>query len=466
MISSLRVRMMIAVGLLAVAAVVAVAWAARVRTRTEFRHFQELEKHSDTTSAVEPEVISAVLMRRCCDAAAVHAAAEKLSSRQVLVVVDSAGEIIAKAGKPFEKFSEVQFLRDGAGVTLQAEQREHGAVVSDVALRFQVNPVAVRMTSGDNASLYVLPFPDEGNDRPAAVFLGSIDRSLLIATAMVAALALLVTWTLTRRIVGPIEELRFATRDLAAGKFGRRVETRGSDEIAELGRSFNAMAAELEHQQALRRNLVNDVVHELRTPLTALRCRLDSVTDGVSADPRKEIGGANEEIDYLARLVEDLHELALAEAGELKFSIAEAALKPIVESAARAAGLDADARLSLQVDENLVVRADAVRLRQVVLNLLSNAARHTPADGTISVRGFRREFEVVTEIHNTGSQLAAEELARVFDRFYRADPSRQRATGGTGLGLAIVKQLVEAQGGHVWAESDGSGVKFGFALPG
>ena len=213
------------------------------------------------------------------------------------------------------------------------------------------------------------------------------------------------------------------------------------------------------------RNLVHYVVHELRTPLTALRCRLDSVADGVSTDPRKEFAGANEDIDHLTRLVEDLHELALAEARELNFTISDVPLVPIVESAARAAGLEGDSRLRLILDNYLVVRGDAVRLRQVVLNLLSNAARYTPAEGRITVSAISRDRETVVEVHNTGSHLTSDELAHVFDRFYRADPSRQRASGGTGLGLTIVQNLIEAQGGRVLARSDDTGVSLAFALP-
>jgi two-component system sensor histidine kinase BaeS len=321
------------------------------------------------------------------------------------------------------------------------------------------------MANGNTAYLYLFPVPDDEAERPAAVFLGSVDRSLLLATILIAVIALLATWMLTRRIAGPIEELRGAARDLARGNFGRRVDTRGSDEIAELGRAFNVMSAELENQQTLRRNLVHDVAHELRTPLAALRCHIDSVTDGVSKDPRKEIARANEEIDHLARLVDDLQEVALAEARELNLTISQASLAPIIESAARAAGLECDSRLRMILDKNLVVRADAVRLRQVVLNILSNAARYTPAGGTITVTAFQRDNDTVLEVHNTGSSLTADELAHVFDRFYRADPSRQRASGGTGLGLSIVKNLVEAQGGRVWSRSDDSGVSFAFALP-
>ena len=457
---------MIAVGLLAVAAVVAVALAARQRTRSEFRRFQELEKISTVTDPdADAHRIAPLLEDRCCDSDALVTAAAALSPDKILIVADGPDHVIAKAGKPLDTISELRFTQIRDVVSIEATRRDSNGIATAISLRFQVPGVPLRLLNGSAARLYVLPMPNDKGDGPEAMFLGSVDRSLLLATVLVAVLTLLATWTLTRRIAGPIEELRAAARDLSAGNLGRRVETSGSDEIAELSRSFNAMAAELEKLQMWRRNLVHDVVHELRTPLTALRCRIDSVMDGVSSDPHREIAAANEEIDHLLRLVEDLHELALAEAGELKFVISEVPLKPIIESAARAAGLEGDPRLGLILDEGLVVRGDVVRLRQVVLNILSNAVRHTPMEGRITVSARHRNAETVVEVHNTGSNLTADEISRVFDRFYRADHSRQRGSGGTGLGLSIVKNLIEAQGGRVWSRSDGSGVSFAFALP-
>lgn len=466
MILSLRLRMMVAVGLLAVAAVVAVALAARQRTRSEFRRFQELERISASTDpGADAQRIAPLLAGRCCDADALRTAVAALSPRQILVVTDGSDHVIAKAGQPLDMIGELRFSRNGEVVSIEATRRNRNGISTAISLRFQIPEAPLRLSTGSMARLYVFPMPDEKGEGRQAKFLGSVDRSLLVATILVAAMTLLATWTLTRRIAAPIEELRAAARGLSRGDLGRRVETSGSDEIAELGRSFNAMAAELEKLQALRRNLVHDVVHELRTPLAALRCRIDSVTDGVAGNPQKEIAGANEEIDHLLRLVEDLHELALAEARELKFVISEAPLKPILESAARAAGLEDDRRLRLILDNGLVVRGDVVRLRQVVLNLLSNAARHTPTEGGITVTACHRDRETVVEVHNTGSSLPADEIAHVFDRFYRADRSRQRGSGGTGLGLSIVKNLIEAQGGRVWSRSDDSGVSFVFALP-
>jgi signal transduction histidine kinase len=136
-----------------------------------------------------------------------------------------------------------------------------------------------------------------------------------------------------------------------------------------------------------------------------------------------------------------------------------------VASAIRATSLEHDQRVRLEIPDDLHMRADVVRTRQVLINLLTNAGRHAPTGGRITIAVRVEQRETVVDVHNTGSALDAEQLQRLFDRFYRADPSRQRDTGGTGLGLAIVKHLVEAQGGRVWASSDGTGVTVGFALP-
>jgi two-component system sensor histidine kinase BaeS len=307
-----------------------------------------------------------------------------------------------------------------------------------------------------------------GDAQPANQFLGSVDRRLLIITATVGALALIVTWAVARRIGRPIAELNRATRDFARGDFSRRLKSDGADELGDLARSFNHMAAELERQQSLRRNLVRDVAHELRTPLTSLRCRLETVIDGLAPDPRPAVVQANEEVAHLSQLVADLEELARAEAGELALSISDVAVADVVRSSVRATGLEADRRLRLELDESVAARADAMRVRQIVVNLLTNADRHTPAAGRITVRTRRAagdEARAVIEVHNSGSALTSEEAGRVFDRFYRADPSRQRSTGGSGLGLAIVKHLSEVQDGTACASSDETGVTFTITLP-
>ena len=389
----------------------------------------------------------------------------EFADTEVLLLLDDRGGLIAKGGPGAETLREVRTRLTGGELVIEA-QRQQSGTAEGFALKFVGGRMpAITCADGRNARVHVFSVPTPGILPPGAAFLGSVDRRLVIATSVVAALALGMTWVLARRIVGPIADLRSAARDLSAGNFSRRVETRGSDEIADLGQSFNAMAAELERQETLRRQLVHDVAHELRTPLTALRCRLETIVDGLSSDPRQAVAGANDEVRHLSRLVDDLQELAAAEARELSLSPADVALADVALSAARAAGLERGDRLRVEVEPSLHARADAIRVRQILVNLLTNADRHTPADGTITVRGRRDGDRAVLEVHNTGSSLNSEEAARVFERFYRADPARRRSTGGSGLGLSIVKHLVEAQGGRVWATSDQEGVTFGVELP-
>jgi signal transduction histidine kinase len=257
---------------------------------------------------------------------------------------------------------------------------------SRVSLTLKGGPVRkIALADGGSATVHVLPRLGGDAGPPADQFLGSVDRRLLFATMVVGVFALGLTWAITRRIAGPISELRNATRDLAGGRLSRRVEARGSDEIAELARAFNSMADQLERQESLRRGLLHDVAHELRTPLTALQCRIESIIDGLAADPGPSLSQANEEVAHLSQLVRDLEELARAEARELPLAIVDVDVADVCRSAARVAGLEGDPRLQLVCEAGLVARADAVRLRQIVLNFLTNADRHTPAGEKISV---------------------------------------------------------------------------------
>jgi signal transduction histidine kinase len=484
MTTSLQTRLLLAVGALAVVAVAAVAIAVRQGARQEFFRFQDVERRgvlargSELAHALVPD-----LDGRCCETQVLSAAASRLAPDVALFVVDSAsGATVASAGLPLGRFERLVTRRDGGELAIEGTRRL-GQTLRRIGLRYAIDGAPLHLADGRAALAYVVPFPDAERDRNAAAFLGSLDRRLLVATGLVGLLALLVTWVLARGIVRPLAELRAATSDLARGHLSRRVAPAGSGEVTELGRAFNAMAGELERQQNLRQSLVHDVAHELRTPLTALRCRLETVLDGLSPDPARAVRDLHEEVLHLGRLVDDLQDLALAEARELRLDLADVPLADVVGSAIRAAGLEGDSRILTELTPGLAVRADALRLRQILLNLLTNAARHTPDGGTITVRATSSEGapagepasrpsaqpptgqgDVVVTVRNTGSHLDAEQLGRVFDRFYRADPSRQRATGGTGLGLAIVKHLVEAQGGRVWAECDEGGVTMAFLL--
>jgi signal transduction histidine kinase len=463
--ASLQTRLMIAVGALAIIAIVLVALAARRSTRLEFLRFAD--GHRETPSAELPALarrLARDLDGRCCAPGRVATAAAALPGDAALLVVDpGTGALLASGGAALAS-SRVQTRLEGEVLAVELA-RQTGGQLAQASLRFKQVPVVIGLEGGAPAAVYAIPVPTETREGTAEAFIGAVDRRLLIAAAVVGLLALAATWALVRGVTGPVEELQRATRELAGGARARRVVPRGSRETVALGEAFNAMAAELERQETLRRDLVHDVAHELRTPLTDLRCRLEAIVDGLAPDPTQAVRDLHDDVRHLGRLVDDLQDLAQAEARTLMLDPRPIALGEVVRSAVRTAGLSADRRLSVAIEPALAVHADADRVRQVVVNLLANAARHTPADGSICVESAAADGEVRTAVRNSGSALDAEALRRIFDRFYRVDAARSRATGGSGLGLAIVRQLVEAQGGRVWAASDADGVTVGFALP-
>lgn len=472
MFASLQTRLMLAASAVAIVAIVAVAFATRQGTRREFQRFQTLERRATQQLAVQTDRVIQALDGRCCEADAMRDVMTHLPQDRLLFILNDAdGRLLARAGLPLRYVGDTE-VRAADGMLEFDGTLRVGREVRAISLKLHDRGLPIRLADGGSARAYLVPIrlqDDEAGagapfDPRAAEFLGSLDRGALLVTAFAALLAIAATWMISRRIVGPIAELSAAAGDLSAGKLDRRVDVRGAGEVADLGRRFNAMAAELERQHTLRRGLLHDVAHELRTPLTALRCRLETWMDGLSPAPATAYRDMRDEVLHLGQLVDDLQELALAEARELRLHASAVEIAPLIASAIRAAGLEHDPRVHLNADAGIVAHADVVRVRQIVLNLLANADRHTPSGGTINIRAAAGP-EVVISVSNTGSHLTSDQLARVFDRFYRTDPSRQRATGGTGLGLAIVKHLVEAQGGTVSARSGDADVTVTFTLP-
>jgi signal transduction histidine kinase len=254
------------------------------------------------------------------------------------------------------------------------------------------------------------------------------------------------------------------------GDLSQRVEVHSQDEIGELARAFNAMADGLARLEELRRNMVTDVAHELRTPLSNIRGYLEALQDGVVEPKPEVIDSLHEEAMLLNRLVDDLRELTLAEAGQLKLERRPVAPADLVDRALEAARAQAEAKgIALQADlpEDLpLVDVDSQRIGQVLGNLLSNALTHTPPGGKVVVVARAKQLAVEVSVSDTGEGIPLERLPYIFERFYRADRSRSRATGGTGLGLSIAKQLVEAHGGRISVASQvGQGTTFTFTLP-
>ena len=227
------------------------------------------------------------------------------------------------------------------------------------------------------------------------------------------------------------------------------------------------MAASLERQEAMRRDFIANAAHELRTPLTNLQGYLEALRDGVITADRATYESLWDEAERLVRLSRSLDSLAEGDAAgpptlvELDLAMAIRSALELAQPGLEKAGLS----VVVDVPEQLAARANADQLAQVLANLLSNAARYTPAGGTVTIRAERRPADLLVSIENSGEGIPPEDLDRVFERFYRVEKSRDRARGGAGIGLAVVKQLVESAGGRVGAESASGTTRFWFSLP-
>lgn len=288
-----------------------------------------------------------------------------------------------------------------------------------------------------------------------------LNRRLLIALSVVVLGAALVTALVARRVLGPIHALQRAVDQMASGSSTARVTVTGNDELAALGRAFNTMADALAQQEQLKRDLTNDIAHELRTPLTDLRCHIEALQDQVVQVTPDTLATLHAEVSHLQRLVEDLGELARAEARQLPLTpegvvVADVVDHLVKQAAPRAAALGVHIGTG-NVDRRACAWVDRGRLQQVLGNLIDNALVHTPQAGTIGIGVESRPDVVLVRVQDSGPGIPAEHLPHVFDRFYRVDASRSRTTGGVGLGLAIARQFVEASGGRITAESPQTG---------
>jgi two-component system OmpR family sensor kinase/two-component system sensor histidine kinase BaeS len=307
-------------------------------------------------------------------------------------------------------------------------------------------------------------------------FLDRLRMSLWLAALVAGALGIAAGLWLSRTLTAPLARLAVAARAFARRDWTARAAPGDAAELAEVATAFNGMADALREAEALRRNLMADVAHELRTPLSVLQGSLRALLDGVYPLELAEIATLYDETRLLSRLVDDLRELALAEAGQLRLNLEVVPVAPLVESATSlfAAAAQADGvRLDVVASSaQAKVMADPDRLAQVLRNLLANALRHTPAGGRIECRVSSDEgaadgrARVTISVADSGEGIAPEDLPHVFDRFYRGDRSRARQRGGAGLGLAIVKSLVETMGGAIGVQSTpGAGSTFSFWLP-
>lgn len=306
--------------------------------------------------------------------------------------------------------------------------------------------------------------------QPAVDYVNELRGTLIIAALIAGSVGIVLGGWLSRTLSAPLGNLAHTAQQFGARNWRQRVPVQGAQEIANVATAFNQMADELERQEQLRRNLTADIAHELRTPLTVMQGNLRAILDGVYPLERGEIATLYDETRLLSRLVDDLRELALADAGQLPLNLQATDLGGVITSTMAQFQIAAEAQnIRVEhkgVDDLPLVHADPDRVAQILQNLLGNALRHTPPGGTITVSAEKQDTHIRVVVSDTGEGIATEDLPHVFERFYRGDQARTRGSGSTGLGLAIAKTWSEAMSGSIGVTSEYRiGSTFWFTVP-
>ena len=335
--------------------------------------------------------------------------------------------------------------QDQVGITLSPSQMDEGIPI-------EANNARVGTLLLDNVGTALAPAEEE--------FLASAKRSALLGGAIAFGLALLLSVLLISEVLSPLRILTRATEQIARGDLTQRVKLKARDEFGQLGDSFNRMIKNLRHSEEIRQSMTADIAHELRTPVTIIQGNLEAILDEIYEPTTDTIAPIYEETLRLGQLIDDLRDISLAEAKELQLNIEPievvSSIKQLVETIS--ASLDQGPQIRIEANSTIPqVPVDLKRFRQVLVNLLTNALRFTPQQGTIHVQVLRKDREVEVRVADGGPGISPVEIPHLFERFYRGDQARSRGQGGSGLGLAISKQLVEAHGGRIWAENDPSG---------
>jgi two-component system sensor histidine kinase BaeS len=391
------------------------------------------------------------------------------NSSDRLVLVDDSGKIVGDtAGQaPGQSFGNISAV---SGILIQSAGQTVGTLYPFLSsLGMGMGYMGGRGNSG--TPTHTLAQTSENT------FLDRINSYIWVAGTIAIMVALLAGIFLTRQITRPLKALNTGAEHISAGDLSYRVKVRSRDEIGRLADSFNTMAARLDDSEQSRRRLVSDVAHELRTPLTIIQGTVDGIADGVFAADKEHLGNIREQTVLLTHLVNDLRDLSLAESGQLKLELHSIDFAELVQrkiSQFEVSAQHQNIRLIIDSQKEIPpVNVDSKRIEQVMSNLLSNAIRHTPPGGqiTVSLKTIKEDSttpkaSLLVSVADTGEGIPAEHLPYIFERFYRVENSRSRSEGGAGLGLAIVKQMVQAHGGKVRVESQtGQGTTFYIALP-
>lgn len=458
---SLYLKLLAGTVLAALVAVVVVAISARQSTDRAFSDYV----HQNQTQR---------LQRLQSDLAAYYSRTQSWANVQTVLDASGMGMVMGRMGRgnggmaPGMQGEQQAVLADADGVVVAAVGAPHAAPrltarELQATLPIVVSGRTVGYLLGQGAGLSSFSALEEQ-------FLSTVNRSLWLACVIAGAVAVVISLFLARRLAQPLVSMTQAAQAMARGDLAQRVHVSSQDEVGRLAEAFNTMAASLERAEELRRNMVADVAHELRTPLAVLRADLEALQDNIYAPTPERLAALREETDLLARLVSDLHELTLAEAGQLTLEKRPTGLARLCQQVVDAMQAQATERgVALHQQSaapDAVADVDPDRLGQVLRNLITNALRYTPAGGSVTLDCQVAGRDALIAVRDSGPGIKPEDLPRIFDRFYRGERSRARATGGAGLGLAIVKHLVEAQGGTVWAESTpGHGAAFFVRLP-
>ncbi len=384
-------------------------------------------------------------------------------SGDVAQVLDFSGHVLAHYGGDLSEDPLISAAHRVSALTQPQQLFQASLGDSDQPYRVMVTRVAHR----DRIDILVVAGSLEGANEAV--------RKILILLAIAAPIALaaaaLAGWWLVRKALLPVERMRQKAERIGIDRLHERLTAPNpSDEIGQLAGTLNDMLDRLESGVTAKRQLVADASHELRTPLAAMRAELDvSLRDPARSEAeRRSLESVREDVDRMSRTVDDLLTLAGADEGRLELMISDVDLHRIADEAAASVRPLAHAKgVHLVLEgESQVVEGDPGRLRQAITNLLENALEFTPPGGSVTVNTWRSAADAGVTVADTGAGIPAADRDRVFDRFYRVDPSRSRQSGGSGLGLAICFEIAAAHGGRIWLESEvGVGSRFSIGLP-
>jgi signal transduction histidine kinase len=403
-----------------------------------------------------------------------------------IILADADGKIIADSSleTPDEKLNLESFSSKTLTSTLERHSPEPGGPPGPQPQLFmffgpRVPPPADEVeptppSQGESKTigfLFILPLNQSEIGLAALqIIYNQLGGYFLMGAFLAVVVASLITLFLSRRILSPIRELQSAAQRLGRGDFSQRVDIRDKSEIGELSSTFNSMADSLQRNEQLRQHMVSDIAHELRSPLTNVRGYLEAINDGVIQPDKETISSIYGETVLLSRLINDLQELSLAEAGELKLFLQSEDVSELVTQSVAAVQAKASEKgitLSHDIPADLPhVNIDFLRIKQVLLNLLENALNNTPRGGQINIAAKSDIVYVEISVSDNGEGIPSDEMNNIFERFHRVDKSRSRATGGSGLGLTISRYIIEEHKGKIWARSEpGKGSCFSFTLP-